>query len=377
MSQRRQSPPLRKSRQSKPSRSKSNRRSSARTSRQRSRLSVRTLVAGVLTAIAITSAIVYFVISRTQSPEIAADATSVSTEADVSDADAPEPTVTLADASTGPTLVASSSDASLAAVAPELGNIQELLLAQINEERSAAGLASVDLFDGGVVIAMEHAQEMAKFGHSNNLNIAGMGPEERYAQSQLNYFPVENVYLFEGKEISSPQTQSEWEDIVYAAQGVFLSNKTQQKPILSPATTHVSLGAAYDETSGRLAIVQDFSAQLAQLNVPSSTLITPGVSLSIEGTLNANIARPYIAVFYETNAEPLAVSELNSLSEPYVFSGVQLTAKDVTATETGAFSITLDTTSWDDPGKYHVVLIGFVNGKQIFLNTILFTVPST
>lgn len=194
------------------------------------------------------------------------------------------------------------------------------MLALINRDRAAHGLAPVELDEGPPTIAgQRHAEDMVRLGYLGHWGSDGSVPEQRHTEAGGADMVLENALCVtdearrtvDGKPLIDPKQ-------VERAESLFFNevppNDGHRRNILKPAHTRVGIGVAqFVETAKELAVpcfAQEFVDGYGTYT-PLPRKAKPGATVHVEGTLT-NGARPTgVGVARLPLPRPIAASELN------------------------------------------------------------------
>ncbi|MBN1177921.1 MAG: CAP domain-containing protein [Anaerolineae bacterium] len=223
----------------------------------------------------------------------------------------------------------------------------------INEDRQAHGLQPVEWDETAAIAALQHAQEMADFGYISHWNLDGYGPDYRYTSTGGAHVVFENVYTYEHSPGGGPTTAEEWEALIQEAQQTLMDSPGHRDNILAPEHTHVAIGIDYSESTGRLAIAQEFVNQYMTLTpLPRSASV--GQTVQLSGWLGPRVANPLLNLAYEPFPAPRNLADLRP--EPYRSPAEVFDVPNLTVSDDGRLSAAFVLDNNAQPGLYHVWL---------------------
>lgn len=187
--------------------------------------------------------------------------------------------------------------------------LQQHMLDLINSDRAAAGLPAVAWDEAAAEAGLGHADEMVRYGYFSHWNLAGSGPDYRYAQMGGQYAVRENLFTYEYGVGSGPTDAASWRDLIAEAEQGLMNSPLHRATILSPESTHVGIGIVYDATTGRLRLAQEFVARHINL-APVVRHALLDSTVTVQGRLLGGTSKPVINVAYEPLPVPRSLSEL-------------------------------------------------------------------
>jgi uncharacterized protein YkwD len=249
------------------------------------------------------------------------------------------------------------------------------MLELINADRQANGLGQVVLNEFASQVGQKHAEEMAANNYLAHWNLAGEGPDIRYALAGGIDVNMENVYsYYQRYDDGSPVPVADWKKLVYDAEQSLMESPGHRKNILDPGHTDVGIGLAYASDTGEFRIAQEFTNHYLELD-PVQREAATGGSISIRGTLLPGASEPAVNLLYEPFPSPLTVDQLNQTST-YESPAVFLDASQPTVNDQGVFSLDIPIWPKAKPGFYHVVIWVMVDGQQVPAADVLVSVFS-
>jgi uncharacterized protein YkwD len=192
---------------------------------------------------------------------------------------------------------------------PELDRLRQVMLDAINADRKANGLAAVAWDDVAASAGQAHAEEMLVNGYFSHWNLAGYGPEHRYALAGGLDTVAENIYEYwyrygDGR----PVPITDWNALIRKAEAGLMNSPGHRRNILDPFHTHVGVGIAYDAQKGELRLVQEFVNRWVRLE-PLPQRLAVGATVTVTGVLLPGATDPVINLAYQ--AVPTPVSAKN------------------------------------------------------------------
>ncbi len=167
------------------------------------------------------------------------------------------------------------------------------LLAAINRDRHAAGVAAVRLDSLASVAAQGHASAMAAGGFFSHYGQLGEAPYERLARAGLTGHVQENVSRWQVRGLVPIGTADPWPAFdVNEAHGSLMASPGHRETILDPHRTHVGLGIASDPAGGAVYVVEDFLSRYVEIDPPR--LAWPGSKTPLAGRVLDPSLRPLL-----------------------------------------------------------------------------------
>ncbi|MBX3214432.1 MAG: CAP domain-containing protein [Labilithrix sp.] len=194
------------------------------------------------------------------------------------------------------------------------------MVALINRDRAAHGLAPVELDEGAPTAAgQRHAEDMVRLGYLGHWGSDGSVPEQRHTEAGGADMVLENALCFtdeakrtvDERPLIDPKQVERAESLFY---NEVPPNDGHRRNILKPAHTRVGVGVAqFVETAKELAVpcfAQEFVDGYGTY-APLPRKAKPGAKVHVEATLT-NGARPTgVGVARIPLPKPIAASELN------------------------------------------------------------------
>lgn len=247
--------------------------------------------------------------------------------------------------------------------------LQQYMVELINADRRGQGLGEVAWDNTAAAAGQDHAQEMAAFGYLSHLNLEGHAPDYRYTRAGGLNSVRENVY--EHSSSRAPHSADEWRDLVRQAEAALMNSPGHRANILDPTHTHVGIGIAYDATSSRLSIAQEFSGHYVGLDsLPLTAAV--GARLTISGRILSG-SNPLLNMAYEPAPTPKTIAELNasgsfsSPAESYATTPLAVGAD-------GRFSTPVTLDAKGQAGLYHVRVFVDIAAGQALANDVVIEV---
>lgn len=167
------------------------------------------------------------------------------------------------------------------------------LLAAINEDRHAAGVAPVRLDSPATIAAQGHATAMAEGGFFSHYGLLGEAPYERLARAGLTGHVRENVYRWQVRNLVAIGTVDPWVTFdVEDAHRSLMASSGHRETILDPHRTHVGIGIASAPEDGAVYVVEDFMARHVEIEPPRLAL--PGTETPLSGRVVDPSVRPLL-----------------------------------------------------------------------------------
>ncbi len=195
---------------------------------------------------------------------------------------------------------------------PDEAALQKFMLDLINLDRAEAGLESVAWDELAADVGRRHTQDMVAFNYFSHWNRAGLGPDHRYTLAGGQHAVMENLYAFaltysdgRGAPID------DWEAVIERAQTDLMNSRGHQSNILDPAHTHVGIGMAYDESSGRFRLAQEFTNQYVTLYTALPLEARAGEQIEVHGKVDSLAVTDIVLnLAYESFPASLSLEEL-------------------------------------------------------------------
>ncbi len=209
---------------------------------------------------------------------------------------------------------------------PDYAALVNYTLALINADRAAAGLAPVT--PSAVPSGQQHADSMAYFGYFSHWDTQGYKPYMRYSllggtgavaenaglDSCTTSAPNSNLVTVSScslQNIENGLANSEWGMMNNDA---VCCNNGHRDNILNPLHSRVSLGIAYNSTSGAVYLVEDFEDDY----ISSGSLHLSGGVVTLSGSTQQDLtgwtgtsSGAEIQVYYDPMPSTIPVSELS------------------------------------------------------------------
>ena len=191
------------------------------------------------------------------------------------------------------------------------------MLGAINEDRAAAGLQPVVWDQFAADVGAAHAQEMVTYGYFSHWDLAGRGPDLRYALAGGIETVNENLHLYWLRYDDGRGAPIEdWEAVVLAGQQGLMDSPGHRANILDPAHTHVGIGMSYDAETGTLAIAQEFINRYVALENPAPAAIR-GERYLLRGSAVSGISNLVVNIRYLPHPDPLSIAQLEQKPSTY------------------------------------------------------------
>ncbi len=252
--------------------------------------------------------------------------------------------------------------------AQEVEAAKKVLFEQINRERAAHGLKTVEYENLAAQVGDVHCREMLAEGYLSHWNRQGLKPYHRYALAGGRALVAENAFTW---EVNPPveMTKELLVKGVLFAQRQFMSEKPphdgHRKNILDPAHTAVGIGLAYSGSGIRL--TQEFITRQVTIK-DLKTEVALASPPWVEGKPLAGYALENISLFFEPFPQPMSIKELKATSSynlPSVRRNIFPKLKgnyhysdgsqgEIEVAADGSFKVPLN--FWKGPGVYTVVV---------------------
>lgn len=238
---------------------------------------------------------------------------------------------------------------------PEVEELQELMLSQINRDRSAEGVSPVVWSRLAAYVAKQHAIDMAENDFFSHWNMSGLGPDHRYSQAGGKDTVAENIHLSAWiYDDGTAAPVNDWHSQVITAQLSLMDSPPHRKTILEPAHTHVGVGMAYNTQTGRFYVAQEFISRYVQIEtLPSQAAIGDQLTWTGELLMGSGVSNPLINLAYEPFPSEMTTAQLAKTgsyqSEAEFFEAIQ---PEIVSDQTYSADIVLDYNG--QPGYYHV-----------------------
>jgi uncharacterized protein YkwD len=243
---------------------------------------------------------------------------------------------------------------------------REYLLAIVNRDRKAEGLAPVVIDETANRAGQGHAEDMARFGYTAHWGTDGSVPEQRYTEAGGEHLVFENAACFfdaERRELDpDPHFSAESLDRIQKA---FMDevppNDGHRKNILNPRHTHVGFGVARPVGIDQPCLTHEFVDHYGEYStLPKHA--RRGQKLEISGEVKAPVVFGGVGIAHDPRPRPISPSELNQTSTyrmptPYAtfFPPGFVTPKPV---KFDGKHFSLDLTLSRGPGRYSVSIWG-------------------
>lgn len=194
------------------------------------------------------------------------------------------------------------------------------MVALINRDRRAHGLAPVELDEGPPTIAAQrHAEDMVRLGFLGHWGSDGSVPEQRHTEAGGADMVLENALCFtdEVKRDVDPNPLIDPKQ-VERAESLFFDevppNDGHRKNILKPTHTKVGIGVAQSRETAKELAVPCFAQELVDAYgtyAPLPRKAKVGATVHVEATVAANVHPTGVGVARLPLPKPLSPSELN------------------------------------------------------------------
>jgi uncharacterized protein YkwD len=260
---------------------------------------------------------------------------------------------------------------------PDFAGLEQYMLELINQDRQGNGLSPVEWDALAAKVGREHAIEMSRYDYLSHWNLAGQGPDIRYALAGGLDVVQENVYsYFQVYENGTPVPIQDWRAIIQRAEKELMDSPGHRKNILNPDHSRVGVGIAYNPATGQFRLSQEFINHYIKFDQPEAAPIKAksGDSIPIAGTVLKGESRPLINLAYEPFPEPMTVEVLRN-TDVYISPADILNASLASIDPDGKMAAWLAIPADGEPGYYHVRIWLSLGGDQIPAADILVEVP--
>lgn len=245
---------------------------------------------------------------------------------------------------------------------PHISLLQQQMLEDINEARSAAGLSPVAWDPTATTAGQSHAADMAAYNYFSHWNREGLGPDHRYTLAGGRHAVMENLHTFSlTYEDGRGAPIDDWEEVIRNAQTGLMNSPGHRANILDPAHTHVGIGMAYDAATGQFRLAQEFTNQYVQLEAPLPLQAGTGDSVMLNGRIpQENISNVLLNLAYEPFPTPLSLEQLAQTN-------VYASAAESIETWRGDLTFQRTVTLGETPGLYHLRVFADIFGEQALI----------
>jgi uncharacterized protein YkwD len=260
---------------------------------------------------------------------------------------------------------ASSSSTSQSGLSGDLlAELRRVMLVAINEDRAAQGLSTVEWDDLAAKVGQAHAEDMLASGYFSHWNLAGYGPEHRYALAGGSDAIAENIYSYWYRfDDGRAAPIADWKAVIRKAQSDLMNSPGHRSNILDPFRTHVGVGIAYDAQKGELRLTQEFVNRWVQLE-PIPQHLAIGSLVTVTGVLLPGATDPLINLAYQPFPTLLSASSVPSGTYSSKAEFYQALKPDVAD---GRFTSQIRLGKDGQKGLYNVRVWVDVAGQRVFV----------
>lgn len=238
---------------------------------------------------------------------------------------------------------------------PDPAALAQRMLALVNADRVAAGLAPVAWDPIAAQAGLEHAEEMADLGYMSHWNLDGYGPEHRYTFAGGLDFAQENVYRLVHRWADGTGAPIEdWEKVMADAQAALMDSPGHRANIMAPEHTHLGVGIAYRADTGTVSIAQEFINRYVQVE-PLPRRARPGDRIILRGALLPGSTDPLVNAAYEPFPSSMTLDALNQTGT-YTPRAEHLAVPPVQVGADGRFVSEYTLDAGAAPGLYHILV---------------------
>lgn len=282
----------------------------------------------------------------------------MATGAVVADTPSPPLTSTVGEKGTRPLASLAGSES------PDFTEMGRYMLELINADRASNGLLlPVEWDELAAEAGRRHAEEMVRYGYFSHWNLAGLGPDLRYALAGGTDYVMENIFShWQRYDDGSPVPVLDWRALVRDSEEGLMNSPPHRANILTPAHTHVGVGMAYDPATGEFRLAQEFINRYTAMD-PLPPAAAAGAELTVGGALFAGASQPLVNLMYEPFPAPMSVEELN-VTGSYSSSAAFVAAVEPDVDAQGEYVARVRLPSDASPGYYHLHVWAEVGGES-------------
>lgn len=243
-----------------------------------------------------------------------------------------------------------------------LNDLRRTMLDAINADRMAEGLSEVAWDDIAASAGQAHVEEMLVNDYFSHWNLAGYGPEYRYALAGGLDAVAENIYEYWYRyDDGRPAPIADWNALIRQAQADLMNSPGHRRTILDPFNTHVGVGIAYDAHKGELRLAQEFVRRWVWME-PLPQHLAAGTTVTVTVQLLSRATEPLINLAFQPQPTPVSVEDVpsgtySSLAELY-----QALKPDVTD---GRFISQIRLSKEGQGGLYSIRVWVMIAGQQV------------
>jgi hypothetical protein len=228
------------------------------------------------------------------------------------------------------------------------------MLEAINTDRAANRLQPVAWDQLAADVGAAHAEEMVIEGYFSHWDLAGQGPDLRYALAGGTETVNENLHLYWLRyDDGRGAPIDDWEAVVLAGQQGLMDSPGHRANILDPAHTHVGIGMAYDAATGTLAIAQEFINRYVALDDPPQAAAR-GERYLVRGRLASGVGNPVVNIRYLPPPTSLTIAQLEQ--KPSIYQSESVFYDYGMANLGGGFELAFELPNDAQPGIYLVCM---------------------
>ena len=243
-----------------------------------------------------------------------------------------------------------------------LEELRRVMLDAINADREAEGLSEVAWDDIAASAGQAHAEEMLANDYFSHWNLAGYGPEHRYALAGGLDAVAENIYEYWYRyDDGRPAPITDWGALIRQAEADLMNSPGHRRTILDPFNTHVGIGIAYDAKKGELRLAQEFVRRWIRME-PLSQHLAAGATVTVTAPLLPGATEPLINLTFQPLPTPVSARDVPSGAYSSPAEIYQALKPDVSEGQfISQFSLSKDGQS----GVYSVRVWVMVAGQQV------------
>ena len=242
--------------------------------------------------------------------------------------------------------------------------LAQAMLAAINADRQANGLAPVAWDATAAAAGAAHAADMAAQNYFSHWSPDGHGPELRYNRAGGTDNAMENIFTwFSRSSDGQPGPVDSFTALVAEAEASLMRSPGHRRNILTPSHTHVGVGFAYNPQTGSFYLVQEFVDRYVAME-PLPLTGQLGAQITVAGRLLPGATAPLLNLTYAPFPQPLSLDELNATGS-YQRDATIYASLQPQLNGAGSFSATIALDNERRPGVYSVRVWITVGGKQV------------
>lgn len=245
------------------------------------------------------------------------------------------------------------------------GLVEELrgvMLDAINTDRKAEGLSEVAWDDTATSAGQAHAEDMLTNDYFSHWNMAGYGPEHRYALAGGLDAVAENIYEYWYRyDDGRPAPITDWDALIRQAEADLMNSPGHRRTILDPFNTHVGVGIAYDAQKGELRLAQEFVRRWVRME-PLPQHLAVGTTVIVTAQLLPRATEPLINLAFQPQPTPVSVEDVPSGTYSSPAELYQALKPDVTD---GRFMSQIRLSKEGQGGLYSIRVWVMIAGQQV------------